>query len=210
MLPQLGRSPTDSCAPTLFFYPISKILQLLSPSFEPPSELNAMSRVTNLNPAVANQPVSLGSMDIYSLSSSEKHHHDHSHAAHQRLASSSTCERDSNHPSRKHFYNSRLTRFFLAGLLTLLIVSVVLVIFSLTDVDLFGFGMDGLVKRAVDSTTGNNGTFVNNKRRLGRLTSGAGVIFDFKSPVYLIVIFVGLLVVIILAIMLSAWCCRGP
>jgi hypothetical protein len=179
MLPQLGRSPTDSCAPTLFFYPIFKILQRLSPSFEPPPELNAMSRVTNLNPAVANQPVSLGSMDIYSLSSSEKHHHDHSHAAHQCLASSSSCECDSNHPSRKHFYNSRLTRFFLAGLLTFLIVSVVLVIFSLTDVDLFGFGMGGLVKRAADSTTGNNGTFVNNKRRLGRLTSGAVVNFDF-------------------------------
>jgi len=32
---------------------------------------------------------------------------------------------------------------------------------------------------------------------------------NVRPKVYLIVIFVGLLVVVILAIMLSAWCCKG-
>ncbi|KAF8989447.1 hypothetical protein BDQ17DRAFT_462913 [Cyathus striatus] len=47
---------------------------------------------------------------------------------------------------------------------------------------------EGLVRRAADGTT--DGAFTNRK-------------------LYLIIVFVGLFVVVILGIMLSAWCCRG-
>jgi len=51
--------------------------------------------------------------------------------------------------------------------------------------------INGLTKRALgDSTTGNGSLFVKNK-------------------LYLIIIIVGIVGVIILGIMLSAWCCRG-
>ncbi|PFH44919.1 hypothetical protein AMATHDRAFT_51856 [Amanita thiersii Skay4041] len=66
----------------------------------------------------------------------------------------------------------------------------------------------GLTKRATGDD--NNNTFVNNKCTskldldLIKLT-----IKPAFCVVYLIVLFVGLVVVLILAIMFSAWCCRG-
>lgn len=96
----------------------------------------------------------------------------------------------SNH---RRCHNGRLHRFLLPAA----IVSVVLLLLGCAmlafNSSCLGYdsGMEGLVARALGSTTtSSGGTFTKNK-------------------LYLVVIFVGLLVVVILAIMLSAWCCKG-
>ena len=70
--------------------------------------------------------------------------------------------------------------------------------------------MDGLVTRAVsDTTTGNESTFTQHKCESKSFFLSSPSSYYVSPKVYLIVIFVGLLVVVILAIMLSAWCCKG-
>ncbi|KAF8068085.1 hypothetical protein FPV67DRAFT_1171587 [Lyophyllum atratum] len=104
----------------------------------------------------------------------------------------SSCQDDecsmSAHQSRCH--SSRLRHVLLPALAALLTLSLLLAL-SCTNGAGALFGVDGLTKRATgDATGGNGGTFTQNK-------------------LYLIVVFVGLFVVILLGIMLSAWCCRG-
>ncbi|KAJ7458731.1 hypothetical protein B0H11DRAFT_2317459 [Mycena galericulata] len=89
-------------------------------------------------------------------------------------------------------HTSRLKRLLPAILLTLLLLSGLLALaYLLGDTDP-GELIDGVlhVKRAV---TG----------------SGSGGSSFTRRKLYLIVVFVGLFVVLVLAVMLSAWCCRG-
>lgn len=102
------------------------------------------------------------------------------------------CDGTSNHSDHRRCHNGRLRRFLVPILALFVLLGTLLAIGSCMGghADLSGWGFENLVGRAVGDGTTNNGTFVHNK-------------------LYLIVIFVGLFVVVILAICLSAWCCRG-
>ncbi|KIN99218.1 hypothetical protein M404DRAFT_1004895 [Pisolithus tinctorius Marx 270] len=95
--------------------------------------------------------------------------------------------------SHRTCHKARLRKMLGPILLTLLVLGGIILVWCMTDMDLFGavFGGDGdplsLVKRQSSSS---GSSFTNNK-------------------LYLIVIFVGLFLVVIAAIMLSFWCCRG-
>lgn len=92
-------------------------------------------------------------------------------------------------------HSSRLRVLLFPALLTLLgLLAFLALSCAYSAGDLFGTlgtGIAGdLARRATGDTTTNNGPFIDRK-------------------LYLIIIFVGIVVVIILGIMLSAWCCRG-
>ncbi|KAF9481496.1 hypothetical protein BDN70DRAFT_876289 [Pholiota conissans] len=103
-------------------------------------------------------------------------------------------QRDSTLDSDHHrCHNGRLRRFLVPFLIAFLIIGGLVAYGCATGhgaVD--GWGLESLMSRAVGDSTTNN---------------GSGTFVDRK--LYLIVVFVGLFVVLILAIMLSAWCCRG-
>jgi len=132
------------------------------------------------------QPSGLETMDLYRLVDEkrgvqqEQGHH---------CCQEEECSQSA-HQSRCH--RSRLRRVLLPALAAFLTLSFLMALSCMYDVGaLFGLGADGLTRRSTGATTSSNsGPFVNHK-------------------LYLIVIFVGLLVVIILGIMLSAWCCKG-
>ncbi|KAL0948358.1 hypothetical protein HGRIS_010941 [Hohenbuehelia grisea] len=87
-------------------------------------------------------------------------------------------------------HNHRLRRFVVPALGLLLAVGAIIAFISCAGEYGFSGMAEGLVARATDPNNPNQSPFISRK-------------------LYLIVIFVGLLVVIILAIMLSVWCCRG-
>ncbi|TFK51209.1 hypothetical protein OE88DRAFT_1808011 [Heliocybe sulcata] len=132
---------------------------------------------------ITNQPINPAGMDLYaSPTANAKGEHD------------SYCS--SHHHSHTHRINKRwLLVPALLALLSLILIACV----ALAQPDstfsglLFGYDglAEGLVKRAAgDGTGNNNGVFVNRKY-------------------YLIIVFVGLFLVVLAAIMLSFWCCRG-
>ncbi|KAK0197498.1 hypothetical protein F5146DRAFT_1015589 [Armillaria mellea] len=93
-------------------------------------------------------------------------------------------DEEANAPCHRHCHIARLRQLLIPVVLAFLALVGVLLLspFDIT-------GGHSLFSRAVDDTTG-NGSFVDNK-------------------LYLIVVFVGLLVVVILGICLSFWCCKG-
>ncbi|KAI6023480.1 hypothetical protein EDC04DRAFT_288789 [Pisolithus marmoratus] len=97
-------------------------------------------------------------------------------------------------PSHRACHQARLRKMLGPILLMLLALGAVILVWCMADVGLFEavLGGDGdplsMVKR--QSSTSSGSTFTQNK-------------------LYLIVIFVGLFLVVIAAIMLSFWCCRG-
>lgn len=134
-------------------------------------------------------------MDVYQdFPIDEKHQHAQQ-CQHGECAHGHAHEHSSNH---RKCHGSRLRRMLLPLIISLLSVGAVLAFSCVYDMlGLFGNG-DGdygsLMKRqsngAGGGTAGNDNAFVDRK-------------------LYLIVIFVGLVVVVILAICLSAWCCKG-
>ncbi|KAJ7110733.1 hypothetical protein C8R43DRAFT_1139298 [Mycena crocata] len=146
---------------------------------------------------IAKQP----SMDLYSdhahADEKPRAYHDHAHG-HAHSHDDETSQWSSPHrtgpASHKPCHNGRLRRILLPALVALLTLSGVLALYCLLGNGMADPGeiIEGLfaVKRAVDGDPNSESAFTKNK-------------------LYLIVIFVGLLVVVILAIMLSAWCCRG-
>jgi len=147
---------------------------------------------------VTSQPSSLNSMDVYSecVYPDEKHLHlactqDHRQAP---SCTSQDCTECTGSQYHNACHKSRLRRLLIPAILSLFTITTLIFLSCLNDLAALGvFGPDGGVmgmgKRAVD-TSGSNSTLVKNK-------------------LYLVIVFVGLLVVIILAVMLSAWCCRG-
>jgi len=134
------------------------------------------------------------------LGSSEKGFLNATECQRQHLSSTQpcTCEEqwglDStlpNHPNdHRRCHNGRLRRFLLpAAIISFVLLLVGCAALAFNN-EFCLMGPDGLVARALNNTTNNGDTFTKNK-------------------LYLIVIFVGVLVVIILAVMLSAWCCKG-
>ncbi|KAJ7050969.1 hypothetical protein C8F01DRAFT_1377264 [Mycena amicta] len=101
----------------------------------------------------------------------------------------------------KHCHNGRLRRLLVPALILLVSLSGLIALLCFVG-DAMGVSsdptaiLDGLfaVKRAV--VDGDNGS------------TDSGSTFT-KHKLYLIVIFVGLLVVLVLGVMLAAWCCKG-
>ncbi|KAF9037016.1 hypothetical protein BDZ89DRAFT_1061713 [Hymenopellis radicata] len=123
------------------------------------------------------------SMDVY-------HFEDEKHAVRQHNNACSSCELEANSPCHKRCHAVRMLRFLIPLLVVFLGLLALLGLSCYVRFDPFGF-MDGtaIFSRAVDDGTNSGNSFTDNK-------------------LYLIVIFVGLFVVLILGICLSAWCCK--
>jgi len=139
--------------------------------------------------SVISQPPSLQSMDLYNayhISLGEKR------PVHQHIQGDGCESCEAQNSCRKRCHNSRFRRMLLPAAALLLTLVALMAVSCFTDLNFFDLGGDTLLKRATgdNSSNGTESTFTKNK-------------------LYLIVIFVGLLVVIILAVMLSAWCCKG-
>ncbi|KAL0572315.1 hypothetical protein V5O48_009637 [Marasmius crinis-equi] len=100
------------------------------------------------------------------------------------------CE--ANRPCHRSCHKERLRRFLVPVVATLLGIAALFALSCFFDFsEIMSMGTEGLVKRATGDTAGNgNNAFVNKKY-------------------YLIVIFIGLVIVLILGICLSVWCCKG-
>ncbi|THU90631.1 hypothetical protein K435DRAFT_255147 [Dendrothele bispora CBS 962.96] len=154
-----------------------------------------------MSPSVTHQPSSLHSMDVYQdFPIDEKrsqqqcqqgecgHHHD---GLHDSL---------SPHHNHKRCHASRLRRFLLPLTISLLSLGAVLAFSCVYD-------MMGLL--GYDSGSEGDGGFLMKRQSNGSTGSGNGDNTFIDRKYYLIVIFVGLVIVVILGICLSAWCCRG-
>jgi len=141
---------------------------------------------------VTRQPISLTSMDPY--------YHDEK-SRNPPACTSDDCEcSNSDATSHRACHKSRLRQLLLPAFISVVTIAAIIFVSCINDLIALGVfdsgdGALGLGKRALgardSSGTGTgDSSFVNNK-------------------LYLIIIFVGLFLVLIFAIMLSAWCCRG-
>ncbi|KAJ7127962.1 hypothetical protein C8R44DRAFT_873732 [Mycena epipterygia] len=154
--------------------------------------------MTPISVPVAKQP----SMDMYgehALAEKPLAHAYHSHGhAHAHDLDEDAQWSSASRPgtlSHKPCHNGRLRRFLLPAVVALVVLSGLAALFCFSMADP-GEIIEGIfhVKRAV---TGDG-------------TGSTGTESSFtKHKLYLIVVFVGLFVVLVLAVMLSAWCCRG-
>ena len=158
---------------------------------------------------ITNQPMSLKSMDIdfyqdLHVQGDEKNNT-------SRSQSQCDCEASPHphshpHPQNHHScHNSRLRRMFVPFILGLLVLGIGFALYTCLSGGL-DWGTAELLKRQVNGQTGQESSFTKNKRTLSVHKLAAP---NIKSQVYLIVIFVGLVIVVILAVCLSAWCCKG-
>ncbi|KAF9061569.1 hypothetical protein BDP27DRAFT_327260 [Rhodocollybia butyracea] len=138
---------------------------------------------------ISNEPVAANSMDFYNdFHATPEKHSVHVHSSQDNSQFSSVeC------PHARRCHASRLKRVILILVSTLISLGVLVALSCVWDMYVNGSGDLGLelMKRVSDdSTNSGNGAFVDHK-------------------LYLIIVFVGLLLVVILGICLSAWCCRG-
>ncbi|KDR71539.1 hypothetical protein GALMADRAFT_789508 [Galerina marginata CBS 339.88] len=148
-------------------------------------------------PSAAIYPLDAKLVAPSSVEYDEKVFHDDNEGVAHNHQNSCDCQSQSQShtPSsdHRHCHNGRLRRFLVPALLALVFLAGLFTFSCMSGHSVAGWGADSLFSRAVtDGTTGNGtqGSFIHNK-------------------LYLIVVFVGLLVVVILAVMLSAWCCKG-
>ncbi|KAJ3716018.1 hypothetical protein FB446DRAFT_742710 [Lentinula raphanica] len=147
--------------------------------------------------SIINEPVAVNTMDLYrdfhlQFPNTEKHPSFHAPPPYTQVHAHPHFDQTSDDSSphqcsdTQRCHASRLRRVILPAIVAMVSLGGLLVL-SCISAGLSGVeGADGLLKRATDD----NGTFVNNK-------------------LYLIIVFVGLFLVVILGICLSAWCCRG-
>lgn len=146
---------------------------------------------------VTRQPISLNTMDLhYDRYHDEKRHNPTTYCA----SRDCECAETNSLSHHRACHKSRLRRLLVPALLCIATVATIIFICCIRNLNTLGvFALDdgvlGVGKRALgarDSTGSNSGnsSFVNNK-------------------LYLIIVFVGLLLVLVFAIMLSAWCCRS-
>jgi len=153
------------------------------PSHIPRNSVQQFDDIMN-STKVAYQPLAQSSMD-FSMPKSEM-----LPSSHSACEAASPCEHGSCHRQR------RRRIFHIAAAIFLLISLFVLLMSQFCDMDtMLGLGADlggGMLgkRQSNGTTTDHQGLFVKNK-------------------LYLIVVIVGLFVLLVLAIMLSAWCCRG-
>ncbi|KAJ8072748.1 hypothetical protein PM082_016307 [Marasmius tenuissimus] len=122
--------------------------------------------------------------DLHTHPGDEKHC-----SQHQQLESyGGHCEADQ--PCHRRCHKDRLRRVLIPVVATILGVAALFALSCFFDLsEVIGIGTEGLMKRATGEGTGEN-TFISRKY-------------------YLIVIFVGLVVVVLLGICLSFWCCKS-
>jgi len=162
---------------------------------------------------VTRQPMSLSSMDPY-YEHDEKHHNPPPYAPHD-------CEcADPNAPSHRACHESRSRRLLIPALISTVTVIAIILISCIHDLVTLGVfsaddGVLGLGKRALgardSSGTDSGSSFVDNKCAFSNFdvnSYGTGLM-QTNCLVYLIIVFVGLFLVLVFGIMLSAWCCRG-
>jgi len=163
--------------------------------------------------------VDLGSLDFKQPISASplpnkclEDHHEQHHCEHH---PSSEHHPNHHHQHHNNCHNNRLRQLFLPALIILLALGGLLAWSCVSWHGWSTYGIDTLVRRAATDTasTGTGNTFVHKKRQF---ISFSCLIISYSFPrggwgllVYLIVIFVGLFVVLILGIMLSAWCCKS-
>ncbi|KIJ19622.1 hypothetical protein PAXINDRAFT_166726 [Paxillus involutus ATCC 200175] len=137
---------------------------------------------------VSTQPIP-SLMNVYTVSSFGDEKHPQQCQVHYDSEQPCGCADSSSH---RACHKARLRKMLLPVALSLLAVGAMLVISCATDInllDLIGLGGDSgsvLGKRQTSSSS----SFTNNK-------------------LYLIIIFVGLLLVLVAGVMLSFWCCKG-
>ncbi|KIM71215.1 hypothetical protein PILCRDRAFT_758934 [Piloderma croceum F 1598] len=147
-----------------------------------------MTMPNTTTPHVSRQPISLSSMDLYC---DEKRPSPPSYASHD-----CECTNGPHHECHKSRRRQFLVIVSLIFSITAIGIILISCIHDLATLGVFGGddGVLGLAKRALGardtSGTDSGSSFVNNK-------------------LYLIVVLVGLFLVLVFAIMLSAWCCRG-
>ncbi|KAF8797825.1 hypothetical protein BYT27DRAFT_6925634 [Phlegmacium glaucopus] len=157
----------------------------------PTSQMSTFNNHTTGRISVTNQPQPSVNLDFKqpiatspfrekSLEDAQNHH---DYEMHHHSSSSS---------EHHECHKNRLRQLFLPAILALLVLGGLLAWTCVNWHGLSNLGIDNLVGRAVSDTTSTNtgNMFIHNK-------------------LYLIVLFVGLFVVLILGIMLSAWCCKG-
>ncbi|KAJ3902824.1 hypothetical protein F5879DRAFT_962411 [Lentinula edodes] len=156
----------------------------------------ALTMSVKVSKSITNEPVAADTMDLYrdfhlplfeknsSLVLPPPYAESHVHLHPDQL--DDDCSSPHQCPNAQRCHGSRLRRVVLPIVVSLVSLGGLLALTCVLDA-FFEVGEAGsLFKRATDG----NGTFVNNK-------------------LYLIIVFVGLLLVVILGICLSAWCCRG-
>jgi len=159
----------------------------------------SLPKYTPVLPTVTEQPP-VDSKEMIIDDSTVSHRHD---GAHDRCRCNHDDElmySNSNHGhshGHRRCHNSRLKRYLLPALALLLLLFGLMAISCMQGYDSilseWGSGAgEGLFSRALGSGT----------------TNGTGSSFTHRK-LYLIVIFVGLFLVLVLGVMLSAWCCRG-
>ncbi|KAJ7757986.1 hypothetical protein B0H16DRAFT_1527762 [Mycena metata] len=151
--------------------------------------------MTPISIPVAKQP----SMDLYADTDEktrvfhDSHDHLHDHDDTETLQWSARP----NAAGHKHCHNGRLKRFLIPALVAIVALSGLFAVLCFLGESVGDPSemLEGLfqVKRAVDG---------------GDSTGSTGSTFT-KHKLYLIVVFVGLFVVLVLGVMLSAWCCKG-
>ncbi|KAJ3744081.1 hypothetical protein DFH05DRAFT_1148888 [Lentinula detonsa] len=145
--------------------------------------------------SIINEPVAVNTMDLYrdfhlpsekspSLHAPPPYTNRHDHSQLDQMNDSCSSPHQCTDTQRCHA--SRLRRAILPIIIALVSLGGLLALSCALHGFIGAEDTGALLKRA----TGSNGTFVNNK-------------------LYLIIVFVGLFLVVILAICLSAWCCRG-
>jgi len=151
-----------------------------------------MTMPNTTTPHVNRQPISLSSMDLYcDFEHEEKRPSPPSYASHD-----CECTNGPHHECHKSRRRQWLITVSLIFSITAIAIILISCIHDLASLGVFGAddGVLGLAKRALGardtSGTDNGSSFVNNK-------------------LYLIIVFVGLFLVLVFAIMLSAWCCRS-
>jgi len=142
-------------------------------------------------PYVTHQPISLSMNPYHHSSNDEKRCNSSSCAPHD-----CECAMDSsNDIPHRACRRSRLRQLLVPALFALATVATIIFICCMRNLNTLGIFDGGVLevgKRALNATQSNTGgsTFLNNKY-------------------YLIIVIVGLFLLLVFAIMLSAWCCRG-
>ena len=151
---------------------------------------------------VSSQPAPKGTMDVYITGDSYHRNQCHGHGH---------CERR----STLQRLNSKRSRLLCrVAPIVLLLSLIALAAFAVSTcskgaLEMFGVSDGELAKRATEAFTGGNNTFVNRKCACLYRCRPTHQSSMTQNTDYLIAVFVGLLVVVVLGICLSAWCCKG-
>lgn len=120
-----------------------------------------------------------------------------------------SCTTGNGHCPHRKCHRSRFRRFILPiTLILLILVAGLFALSCLQDSHFSDWGVDGLLPRAFGNDNTNGGSFTNHKC-MWLIELSLKLFEPFFILVYLVVVFGGLLVLFVLGVLLSFWCCRG-